>query len=159
MQALSILSNTAIENTQIKIGWGCGFGPKDLFDYGTGTSVIPLDQLQEVDRRLIRTSRRGGGEIVGGTVLEEPDVGYSYKSSSTLGTPGLGRGEGIGGNPRGGFGFSRGGWFPAGIPRSSISSTDPSLDRYGTDNNKKRPWHTVQNGTGHEPEEKRRLES
>ncbi|KAJ3193050.1 hypothetical protein HK101_005520 [Irineochytrium annulatum] len=59
------------------VGWGCGFGPKDMFDYTEGMTILPLNILSENDKRWIAHTKRGGGPLVGGTVIEEPDVGAS----------------------------------------------------------------------------------
>ncbi|RKO84489.1 hypothetical protein BDK51DRAFT_5186, partial [Blyttiomyces helicus] len=56
-----------------QMGWGCGYGPKDYFDYQTGETLFPLANMSESDRRWISGSTRGGGPIEGGTVVEEPD--------------------------------------------------------------------------------------
>ncbi|KAJ3415326.1 hypothetical protein HDV05_005196 [Chytridiales sp. JEL 0842] len=71
------LDRRVVEGVTLKVGWGCGFGPKDIFDYRTGVSIYPLAKMTETDKRWISTSGRGGGPLQGGTVVEEPDVGFS----------------------------------------------------------------------------------
>ncbi|CAH1763978.1 9052_t:CDS:2 [Entrophospora sp. SA101] len=63
--------------TKMKIRWALGFGPKDCFDYRNGESLIPISKLTETDKKWLITSKQGGTgrrPIVGGVVVEEPDI-------------------------------------------------------------------------------------
>ena len=54
-----------------------GFGPRDCSDYQTGISVIPIDRLTDADRKWMLTAEyggTGGQDLVGGMVVEEPDI-------------------------------------------------------------------------------------
>ncbi|KAI5800331.1 hypothetical protein DFH27DRAFT_78332 [Peziza echinospora] len=73
----------------LRTRWGVGFGPRDCSDYTTGVSIIPLDRLTDADRRWMLTATHGGTggrELVGGIVVEEPDIeigqGVSSKAMS-----------------------------------------------------------------------------
>ncbi|KAF9124254.1 hypothetical protein BGW39_008330 [Mortierella sp. 14UC] len=72
------LGGTLVHGEIMKVGWGCGFGPRDCFDYTTGTGVIPLERLTETDRRWLANSVVGGfgpGEgIRGGVSVIEPNI-------------------------------------------------------------------------------------
>ncbi|CAG8489489.1 10871_t:CDS:2 [Paraglomus brasilianum] len=77
----------AIADKRVKVRWGVGFGPKDCYNFAHGESLIPLDRLTETDRKWLLTSKMGGTggrPILGGIVLEEPDiiVGEGYSSGS-----------------------------------------------------------------------------
>ncbi|KAG5461258.1 MAG: hypothetical protein BJ554DRAFT_6574, partial [Olpidium bornovanus] len=90
-----------INDTVLKIGWSCGFGPKDIFDYINGASIIPLARLTDADRRWLTASRHGGfgaRPIHGGVTIEEPDVipGTGMASGAKWATPGAASGEGPG---------------------------------------------------------------
>ncbi|CAG8449118.1 26701_t:CDS:2 [Dentiscutata erythropus] len=70
-----------------------GFGPKNCFDFDTGESLIPLNRLTETDRKWLFTSERGGTggrDIVGGIVVEEPDIVIGEGFSSGSGNKKLG---------------------------------------------------------------------
>lgn len=72
------LDRTTVQGEVMKVGWGCGFGPRDCFDYTSGTSVIPLDRLTDTDRRWLSNSVVGGfgpHEVIrGGVVIFEPNI-------------------------------------------------------------------------------------
>ncbi|KAG0029350.1 hypothetical protein BGZ82_007992 [Podila clonocystis] len=72
------LDRTTVQGEVMKVGWGCGFGPRDCFDYTSGTSVIPLDRLTDTDRRWLSNSVAGGfgpHEVIrGGVVIFEPNI-------------------------------------------------------------------------------------
>ncbi|TPX49837.1 hypothetical protein SeMB42_g02458 [Synchytrium endobioticum] len=74
--AKDTLNRVMVEGSILKMGWGCGFGPKPCFDYNLGESFLPIDTLSEMDIKWLMSSRRGGGTMEGGMVIEEPDVGY-----------------------------------------------------------------------------------
>ena len=57
----------------LKLGWAAGFGTKNLFEYDIGASTIPLDRINEGERHWLEASPYGGGPILGGTTMEEPD--------------------------------------------------------------------------------------
>ncbi|CAG8437369.1 2812_t:CDS:2 [Diversispora eburnea] len=65
-----------------------GFGPKDCFDFVNGESLIPLGRLTETDRKWLLTSKWGGTSgrpLIGGIVVEEPDIviGEGFSSGSS----------------------------------------------------------------------------
>ncbi|PKK74655.1 hypothetical protein RhiirC2_738311 [Rhizophagus irregularis] len=73
--------------SSLKVRWGVGFGPKDCFDFPSGESSIPLSRLTETDRKWLITSKcggTGGRPVVGGVVVEEPDIviGEGFSSGS-----------------------------------------------------------------------------
>ncbi|KAG0198740.1 hypothetical protein BGX28_007861 [Mortierella sp. GBA30] len=72
------LDRTTVQGEVMKVGWGCGFGPRDCFDYTSGESVIPLDRLTDTDRRWLSHSVVGGfGQhetIRGGVRVFEPNI-------------------------------------------------------------------------------------
>ncbi|KAI9356269.1 hypothetical protein DFJ73DRAFT_240482, partial [Zopfochytrium polystomum] len=122
--AVQSLQGAMIDDMSVKISWGCGFGPKDHFDYMTGSIELTIDGMSENEKRWLSTSPRGGGPIEGGTVVEEPFVEGGWKPDPNAprllqqqqmaeggddGGMGMGRG-GFGG----GFGFrggrGRGDW-------------------------------------------------
>ncbi|KAJ3207162.1 hypothetical protein HDU67_007631, partial [Dinochytrium kinnereticum] len=70
------LNRTVLNGALLKVGWGCGFGPKNTFDYATGFNIVPISRMSESNKKWISTSNRGGGPIQGSTVIEEPNVGY-----------------------------------------------------------------------------------
>jgi hypothetical protein len=78
---------TIDDRAVLKIGWGCGFGPKDLFDYATGSSTIPIVRLSDNEKRWMVSSKRGGGSLEGGQVVEEPDVNIGPKKDTASGEP------------------------------------------------------------------------
>ncbi|KAK5661500.1 hypothetical protein OQA88_11404 [Cercophora sp. LCS_1] len=74
---------------QLRTRWGVGFGPRDCSDYSKGVSIIPLGKLTEADRKWMLTAPFGGSggrPLVGGLVVEEPDIeigaGVSSKAIS-----------------------------------------------------------------------------
>ncbi|TPX37554.1 hypothetical protein SmJEL517_g00626 [Synchytrium microbalum] len=83
--AKDALNRVMVEGSILKMGWGCGFGPKPYFDYNVGESFIPINDLTEMDIKWLMSSKRGGGTIEGGMVIEEPDVGYVPPSGQTGG--------------------------------------------------------------------------
>lgn len=72
------LDRTSVQGDVMKVGWGCGFGPRDCFDYTSGASMIPLDRLTDTDRRWLSNSVVGGfgpHEVIrGGVVIFEPNI-------------------------------------------------------------------------------------
>ncbi|CAG8447713.1 5209_t:CDS:10 [Scutellospora calospora] len=75
------------------VRWGVGFGPKNCFDFESGESLIPLNRLTETDRKWLFTSEKGGTggrDIVGGIVVEEPDIVIGEGFSSGSGNKKLG---------------------------------------------------------------------
>lgn len=65
--------------------WGVGFGPRDCSDYQTGVSIIPISKLTDADRKWMLTAEYGGSggkPIVGGMVVEEPDIEIGQGVSS-----------------------------------------------------------------------------
>ncbi|KAG0049246.1 hypothetical protein BGZ83_005918 [Gryganskiella cystojenkinii] len=72
------LDRTQVHGETMKVGWGCGFGPRDCFDYTSGSSVIPLDRLTDTDRRWLSNSVVGGfgtvESIRGGVKILEPNI-------------------------------------------------------------------------------------
>ncbi|KAF9168082.1 hypothetical protein DFQ26_001539 [Actinomortierella ambigua] len=121
------LDRTLVQDEVMKVGWGCGFGPRDCFDYTAGASVIPLRALTETDRRWLSQSVVGGfgpgQDIRGGVCIFEPNIepvgpdgreALPRNTRSLLGASGRGgRGGGAGGG-RGGRGGGGGGTTGAG---------------------------------------------
>ncbi|KAJ1504055.1 hypothetical protein HMI54_007478 [Coelomomyces lativittatus] len=62
----------------LKLNWGCGFGHKAFFHYGTGTSVLNLKALG-ANAAFLMTTTVGGirhGCLRGGLTVEEPDLDF-----------------------------------------------------------------------------------
>ncbi|KAJ3038630.1 hypothetical protein HDV00_000474 [Rhizophlyctis rosea] len=74
------------KGSMLKMGWGCGYGPKEFFDYSTGETLFPLVRMTDSDKRHISATTRGGGPIQGGTVVEEPDVNFPQRGDSIRGS-------------------------------------------------------------------------
>ncbi|KAI9894804.1 MAG: hypothetical protein M1814_000023 [Vezdaea aestivalis] len=73
------------QEMSLRTRWGVGFGPRDCSDYQTGISIIPIDRLTDADRKWLLTAEFGGtgGEpVVGGMVVEEPDIEIGMGVSS-----------------------------------------------------------------------------
>ncbi|KAF9151229.1 hypothetical protein BG015_006939 [Linnemannia schmuckeri] len=113
------LGGTLVQGDIMKVNWGCGFGPRDCFDYTTGTGVIPLERLTDTDRRWLANSVVGGfgpGEVIrGGVSVMEPNiepVGRDGREAlprrGGLGGSGGGGGHHAGGLGGGGRGRGRG---------------------------------------------------
>ncbi|KAI1318693.1 hypothetical protein EDD11_005986 [Mortierella claussenii] len=105
------LDRTAVQGEVMKVGWGCGFGPRDCFDYTAGSSLIPLDRLTDTDRRWLSNSVVGGfgtnEPIRGGVVILEPNiepVGPDGREALPKRGAGAGRGGRGGGAAGGGAG-------------------------------------------------------
>ncbi|KAJ3056585.1 hypothetical protein HK097_005748, partial [Rhizophlyctis rosea] len=75
-----------LNGSMLKMGWGCGYGPKEFFDYSTGETLFPLVRMTDADKRHISQSPRGGGPIEGGTVVEEPDVNFPQRGDTIRGS-------------------------------------------------------------------------
>lgn len=112
------LQGALIDNSiLIKVGWGAGFGPKDGFDFVSGDSVIPIDSMKDQEKKWVYSTKRGGGPLESGMVMEEPDVQIGPKKDTAYGVPAdpvgnfgqRGRGGFGGFNDRGGF-QNRGGF-------------------------------------------------
>ncbi|KAF9427656.1 hypothetical protein BGZ94_004457 [Podila epigama] len=101
------LDRTTVQGEVMKVGWGCGFGPRDCFDYTTGTSLIPLERLTDTDRRWLSTSVVGGfgtqEMIRGGVVIYEPNI-EPVDDHGRESLPRKSKGFGGGGGGGGGFG-------------------------------------------------------
>ncbi|KAF9923487.1 hypothetical protein FBU30_006494 [Linnemannia zychae] len=144
------LGGTLVHGEVMKVGWGCGFGPRDCFDYTTGTGVIPLDRLTDTDRRWLANSVIGGfgpGEVIrGGVSVLEPNIepvgkdgreslprrgGHAGNNASGRGR---GRGRGRGGEldhheDFGGVGRGRGGGgvgIGGGVGRGGFHALPPT---------------------------------
>lgn len=117
------LDRTSVQGDVMKVGWGCGFGPRDCFDYTSGASMIPLDRLTDTDRRWLSNSVVGGfgpHEVIrGGVVIFEPNIeaveadGREALPRKTRGfgganATGIGRGGGDMGRGGGDMGRGRG---------------------------------------------------
>ncbi|GJJ76898.1 protein NRD1 [Entomortierella parvispora] len=102
------LNQQQVQGETMKVGWGCGFGPRDCFDYSTGTSVIPLDKLTDTDRRWLSNSVVGGfgpmEPIRGGVRILEPNI----EAVGPDGREALATKRGGPGGERGGRGRGRG---------------------------------------------------
>ncbi|KAI9179169.1 hypothetical protein H9P43_005831 [Blastocladiella emersonii ATCC 22665] len=94
------------ETTLLKVKWGCGFGPKPIFDYDAGVSVLDIDrQMDRHDHKFMMTSAAGGirsGPLRGGITVEEPDIDpleikrFKLANPKYRPEPGTGTGGGIG---------------------------------------------------------------
>ncbi|CAG8489970.1 2342_t:CDS:2 [Funneliformis mosseae] len=85
--AARALRGVRMKVRSLKVRWGVGFGPKDCFEFPSGESLIPLNRLTETDRKWLVTSKcggTGGRPVVGGVVVEEPDIiiGEGFSSGS-----------------------------------------------------------------------------
>ena len=49
----------------LKVGWGCGYGPREHFNYAGGFNLFPIDKIPASDKIFIESSRRGGGTVAG----------------------------------------------------------------------------------------------
>ncbi|KAI8899606.1 hypothetical protein BC833DRAFT_359156 [Globomyces pollinis-pini] len=83
-----------IDNQMIKIGWGCGYGPREHFNYAEGVTLFPISKIPLQDQAfIVAAPPRGGGPIEGSTVTEEPNVplelALSSRGSSTAPRVGL----------------------------------------------------------------------
>jgi hypothetical protein len=58
----------------LKIGWGCGYGPKEGFDFQEGTTLYEISRIPEQEIPYIEQSPRGGGLVKGGMAMEEPNI-------------------------------------------------------------------------------------
>lgn len=61
------------------MNWAYGFGPKKMFDYKLGESIIPLSELSENEKSSLVTAPVGGfqGQAVQDQMtIEEPEVAY-----------------------------------------------------------------------------------
>jgi hypothetical protein len=71
----NVLGNYRMGNHVLKIGWGCGYGPREHFNYTDGYTMFPISKIPEKDKSVIESCPpRGGGPIIGGTIAEEPNV-------------------------------------------------------------------------------------
>lgn len=70
-----------------RVGWGCGFGPKNIFNFDGGFSIIPIFKLRDEEREWVKFSQRGGGPLLGQVVMEEPDVAIGPAHDSSTGRP------------------------------------------------------------------------
>ncbi|KAJ3330075.1 hypothetical protein HDU76_006469 [Blyttiomyces sp. JEL0837] len=93
------LNRYDIDGVVIKVSWGCGFGPRDIFDYATGSTIYPIAQMSDLDRKCISSSTRGGGPIEGGTVVEEPEIHFPGPKTSEIRGPPAPFSSGHGSNP------------------------------------------------------------
>ncbi|KAI9338500.1 hypothetical protein BDR26DRAFT_862976 [Obelidium mucronatum] len=103
--AKNALMGKAFEGLPLKISWGCGFGPKEHFEYNAGMTVFPISEMSEADKKSLSNAKYGGGPIEGGTFVEEPDIADFEGGGSSSG----GGGGGRGGSSRGGGGGGSGG--------------------------------------------------
>ncbi|KAF8931612.1 hypothetical protein BGZ58_007536 [Dissophora ornata] len=112
------LDRSTVQGEVMKVGWGCGFGPRDCFDYTVGSSIIPLERLTDTDRRWLSSSVVGGfgprEPIRGGVAILEPNiepVGPDGREALPRRGKSFGgdiAGVGRGGRGGGGFGETRG---------------------------------------------------
>ncbi|KAJ3350696.1 hypothetical protein GGF32_004681 [Allomyces javanicus] len=87
--ARQALDQAPVNNTTLRVKWGCGFGPKPIFDYSTGCSILDIfADLDVVDRKWLMTADAGGirtGVLRGGLTVEEPDVNMAeMRAKATL---------------------------------------------------------------------------
>ncbi|KAI9203694.1 uncharacterized protein BJ171DRAFT_509354 [Polychytrium aggregatum] len=81
------LDHISVAGATLKLGWGCGFGPKNIFSYDKGETVFPMNRVVDPDRKWLVLSKRGPGRIQAGIVIEEPDVGVNCEDLITAGEP------------------------------------------------------------------------
>ncbi|KAI7883737.1 hypothetical protein K492DRAFT_175055 [Lichtheimia hyalospora FSU 10163] len=77
--ALRDTVNLRLEGSPVKVNWAYGFGPKKMFDYKLGESIIPLSELSENEKSSLVTAPVGGfqGQAVQDQMtIEEPEVAY-----------------------------------------------------------------------------------
>ncbi|CDH50375.1 hypothetical protein RO3G_08120 [Lichtheimia corymbifera JMRC:FSU:9682] len=77
--ALRDTANLRLEGSPVKVNWAYGFGPKKMFDYKLGESIIPLSELSENEKSSLVTAPVGGfqGQAVQDQMtIEEPEVAY-----------------------------------------------------------------------------------
>ncbi|KNE63741.1 hypothetical protein AMAG_08827 [Allomyces macrogynus ATCC 38327] len=87
--ARQALDQAPVYNTTLRVKWGCGFGPKPIFDYSTGCSILDIfADLDVVDWKWLMTADAGGirtGVLRGGLTIEEPDVNMAeMRAKATL---------------------------------------------------------------------------
>jgi hypothetical protein len=52
-QVKQILTGYRIGKHMFKIGWGCGYGPREHFNYTEGFTMFPISKIPENDKRVI----------------------------------------------------------------------------------------------------------
>lgn len=57
--ALRDTVNLRLEGSPVKVNWAYGFGPKKMFDYKLGESIIPLSELSENEKSSLVTAPVG----------------------------------------------------------------------------------------------------
>ncbi|KAI7859418.1 hypothetical protein BDC45DRAFT_401416, partial [Circinella umbellata] len=60
-----------------KVNYGFGFGPRKLFDYEQGVSIIPLNELSQDEKSNLVTAPIGGFQglpVHDQMTIEEPEV-------------------------------------------------------------------------------------
>lgn len=63
-----------LEQTELKVGWACGYGPKQNFDFNYGFTLYQIADIPDHDYSYIEGGGRGGGKVEGGMTMEEPNV-------------------------------------------------------------------------------------
>ncbi|KAI9220215.1 hypothetical protein BC828DRAFT_398337 [Blastocladiella britannica] len=148
------LPGSPTDTMPMAVRWGCGFGPKPLFKFTPGHSVLDIDtEMDMFDRMFLMLSENGGireGTLRGGISIVEPDIdlaqarhwvslhpGVEIGYGTLHGAPGKGQG---GGPPRRG---GRGGGFGG---YSSAPNRDDWIARGGSGGSdehardRDRPW-------------------
>jgi protein NRD1 len=71
----SNMSGMKFNKSALRVGWACGYGPRENFNYSGGYTLFPISKIPEQDKSfIIKAPPRGGGPIEGGTVTEEPNL-------------------------------------------------------------------------------------
>ncbi|ORY96355.1 hypothetical protein BCR43DRAFT_273468 [Syncephalastrum racemosum] len=72
-------ANLHLQGGRVKVNWAYGFGPKKLFNYDRGDSIIPLSSLTPSDEASLVSAPLGGFQgapLRDQMTVEEPEVDY-----------------------------------------------------------------------------------
>ncbi|KAI9497622.1 hypothetical protein BDB00DRAFT_803392 [Zychaea mexicana] len=106
-QAKRNTADLMVEDVRVKVNYGFGFGPRKLFDYERGESVISLNELSEDEKMSLVTAPIGGfqgQQVHDQMTIEEPEVEYRPEWKMDENSAPKGGGSGGGGGRRGGGG-------------------------------------------------------
>jgi hypothetical protein len=85
-QTKAAFQGLQIGQANLKVGWACGYGPREDFNYAEGVLFYEISKIPESDISYIESSfPRGGGAVKGGTVMEEPNVAPNRSSNFSQG--------------------------------------------------------------------------
>ncbi|KAI8142300.1 hypothetical protein BJV82DRAFT_152353 [Fennellomyces sp. T-0311] len=77
--AMQDTANLMVDDVKVKVNFGFGFGPRKLFNYDSGESIIPLNELTEDEKSSLVTAPVGGFQglsVRDQMIIEEPEVQY-----------------------------------------------------------------------------------